>query len=131
VPPEAAGLPSTPRRRTPGLRREELATLAGVSAEYIVRLEQGRAAHPIPAGPVRHGPGPTAVGNETGHMFHLAGVTPPDDKLCDLRRTLDRFPAARDSDLYGVVFTVEPGAQDASRLDLLRVTGTQSFASAG
>ncbi|MGC5032780.1 helix-turn-helix domain-containing protein [Micromonospora sp. DT229] len=40
---EDAGLPSTGHRRVPGLRREELATLAGVSVDYIVRLEQGRA----------------------------------------------------------------------------------------
>lgn len=40
---EDAGLPSTGQRRVPGLRREELAMLAGVSVDYIVRLEQGRA----------------------------------------------------------------------------------------
>ncbi|MBB5915681.1 transcriptional regulator with XRE-family HTH domain [Nocardia transvalensis] len=40
------GLPSGTRRRTPGLRRAELATLAGVSAEYLARLEQGRDRHP-------------------------------------------------------------------------------------
>src|SRR3954471_8947846 len=34
------------RRRVPGLRREELAMLAGVSADYYVRLEQGRDQHP-------------------------------------------------------------------------------------
>ncbi|MEU6349769.1 helix-turn-helix transcriptional regulator [Streptomyces sp. NPDC047072] len=39
---EQAGLPSTGLRRVPGLRREELAALAGVSVDYIVRLEQGR-----------------------------------------------------------------------------------------
>jgi transcriptional regulator with XRE-family HTH domain len=44
--PEEAGLPAGPGRRAPGLRREELAALAGVSVEYIVRLEQGRAQHP-------------------------------------------------------------------------------------
>jgi hypothetical protein len=37
---------------------------------------------------------------------------------------------APDSELYIVVFTVEPGTEDASRLDLLRVTGTQNFADA-
>lgn len=46
--PEEAGLPAGPGRRAPGLRREELAALAGVSVEYIVRLEQGRAQHPSP-----------------------------------------------------------------------------------
>ncbi|NDK31799.1 helix-turn-helix domain-containing protein [Nesterenkonia haasae] len=43
VSPEGAGLPSIGHRRVPGLRREELAMLAGVSVDYIVRLEQGRA----------------------------------------------------------------------------------------
>ena len=47
--PEEAGFPSgQPGRRAPGLRREELAALAGVSVEYLVRLEQGRARHPSP-----------------------------------------------------------------------------------
>jgi transcriptional regulator with XRE-family HTH domain len=46
--PEAAGLPLFGRRRTPGLRREELATLAGVSIDYLVRLEQGRDTNPSP-----------------------------------------------------------------------------------
>lgn len=43
VSPQDVGLPSTGHRRVPGLRREELAMLAGVSVDYIVRLEQGRA----------------------------------------------------------------------------------------
>ncbi|MGQ0776095.1 MAG: helix-turn-helix transcriptional regulator [Pseudonocardiales bacterium] len=46
VRPADVGLPEGPRRRTPGLRRAELATLAGVSVEYITRLEQGRDTHP-------------------------------------------------------------------------------------
>ena len=46
VTPVAVGLPSGTRRRTPGLRRAELATLAGVSVEYLIRLEQGRDRHP-------------------------------------------------------------------------------------
>ncbi|WP_344191906.1 helix-turn-helix transcriptional regulator, partial [Acrocarpospora corrugata] len=44
--PQDVGLPSGPRRRTPGLRREEVAVLAYVSTEYYVRLEQGRAPRP-------------------------------------------------------------------------------------
>ena len=46
VRPEDVGLPGGERRRVPGLRREELALLAGVSADYYVRLEQGRDRHP-------------------------------------------------------------------------------------
>ncbi|MFE9679613.1 helix-turn-helix transcriptional regulator [Streptomyces sp. NPDC006259] len=40
--PEEVGLPSYGRRRVPGLRREEVAQLAGVSVDYYIRLEQGR-----------------------------------------------------------------------------------------
>ena len=43
VSPDDRGLPVSDRRRVPGLRREELALLAGVSVDYYVRLEQGRA----------------------------------------------------------------------------------------
>ncbi|WP_145735859.1 helix-turn-helix domain-containing protein [Saccharopolyspora dendranthemae] len=46
VSPERVGLPSGSRRRTPGLRRAELATLAGISVEYLTRLEQGRDKRP-------------------------------------------------------------------------------------
>lgn len=48
--PREVGLPAGPgRRQTPGLRREELAALAGVSVDYYIRLEQGRDTHPGPA----------------------------------------------------------------------------------
>ncbi|QQM38649.1 helix-turn-helix transcriptional regulator [Streptomyces liliifuscus] len=50
VSPEEVGLKAGPgMRRTPGLRREELATLAGVSIDYYARLERGRESHPSPA----------------------------------------------------------------------------------
>jgi transcriptional regulator with XRE-family HTH domain len=42
IQPAEVGLPAYGRRRVPGLRREELAQLAGVSVDYYVRLEQGR-----------------------------------------------------------------------------------------
>ncbi|MFD7445983.1 helix-turn-helix domain-containing protein [Streptomyces sp. NPDC059909] len=48
VTPAEVGLPAGARRRTPGLRRAELATLAGVSVEYVTRLEQGRDRRPSP-----------------------------------------------------------------------------------
>ncbi|AEK42358.1 helix-turn-helix domain-containing protein [Amycolatopsis mediterranei S699] len=44
--PESVGVPVGRRRRAEGLRREELATLAGISADYLTRLEQGRATAP-------------------------------------------------------------------------------------
>ncbi|MGP4044028.1 helix-turn-helix domain-containing protein [Streptomyces sp. 2A115] len=44
--PEDLGMPAGARRRVAGLRREEVAQLAGVSTDYYVRLEQGRERHP-------------------------------------------------------------------------------------
>src|ERR1700722_20018419 len=44
--PGAAGVPGQGNRRVPGLRREEVAFLAGVSSDYYIRLEQGRDRHP-------------------------------------------------------------------------------------
>lgn len=46
VQPGAVGIPDLGNRRVPGLRREEVAFLAGVSSDYYVRLEQGRDRHP-------------------------------------------------------------------------------------
>jgi transcriptional regulator with XRE-family HTH domain len=48
ISPESAGVPHIGRRRVPGLRRDELSLLAGVSTDYYVRLEQGRDRHPSP-----------------------------------------------------------------------------------
>jgi transcriptional regulator with XRE-family HTH domain len=46
VTPDSVGLPQLGVRRVPGLRREEVAMLAGISADYYLRLEQGRDRHP-------------------------------------------------------------------------------------
>lgn len=46
VQPADVGLRPGTRRRTPGLRREEIAHLAGMSVDYYIRLEQGRGPHP-------------------------------------------------------------------------------------
>ncbi|WP_225632696.1 helix-turn-helix transcriptional regulator [Streptomyces solaniscabiei] len=46
VDPAAVGIPTDSRRRVEGLRREEVAHLSGVSVDYYVRLEQGRATQP-------------------------------------------------------------------------------------
>jgi len=72
--PEDVGLPSGPRRRTPGLRREEVAVLAHISTEYYVRLEQGRA--PRPSGDVLAGiAGALRLSEaEADHLHVLAGT---------------------------------------------------------
>ncbi|MBB3674777.1 helix-turn-helix domain-containing protein [Modestobacter versicolor] len=46
VTPQQAGVPDVGVRRVPGLRREEVAMLAGISADYYLRLERGRDRHP-------------------------------------------------------------------------------------
>ena len=48
VTPEQAGIPAGGKRRVPGLRREEVAMLAGISADYYLRLERGRDKNPSP-----------------------------------------------------------------------------------
>jgi transcriptional regulator with XRE-family HTH domain len=74
--PQDLGLPSGPRRRTPGLRREEIAVLAHISTEYYVRLEQGRA--PRPSGEVLAGiSGALRLTDaESDHLHLLAGTAP-------------------------------------------------------
>ncbi|MEU8517681.1 helix-turn-helix transcriptional regulator [Kitasatospora sp. NPDC048722] len=74
--PQDLGLPCGPRRRTPGLRREEVAVLAHISTEYYVRLEQGRAPRPSSevlagiAGALR------LTDGESDHLHVLAGTAP-------------------------------------------------------
>lgn len=74
--PRDVGLPAGPRRRTPGLRREEVAVLAHISTEYYVRLEQGRA--PRPSGEVLAGIAAALrlTDAESGHLHVLAGTAP-------------------------------------------------------
>jgi transcriptional regulator with XRE-family HTH domain len=74
--PEDVGQPSGPRRRTPGLRREEVAVLAHISTEYYVRLEQGRA--PRPSGEVLAGIAAALrlTDAESDHLHVLAGTAP-------------------------------------------------------
>jgi transcriptional regulator with XRE-family HTH domain len=76
ITPAEVGLPAGPRRRTLGLRREEVAQLAFISTEYYTRLEQARAPHPsreVLAGLAR---ALRLSDAERDHLHHLAG-TPP------------------------------------------------------
>ncbi|MBL7253113.1 helix-turn-helix transcriptional regulator [Paractinoplanes lichenicola] len=98
--PEDVGLPRGPRRRTTGLRREEVAALAGMSADYYGRIEQQRG--PVPSGPIlaalaralQLSPG------ERDHVFALGGHSAPrqggDDSRPSptMRRIIERFPDA-------------------------------------
>jgi transcriptional regulator with XRE-family HTH domain len=74
--PQDVGLPPGPRRRTPGLRREEVAVLAHISTEYYTRLEQGRA--PRPSGEVLAGIADALrlTDAESEHLHLVAGTAP-------------------------------------------------------
>jgi len=77
VAPAAAGLPAGGHRRAAGLRREELALLAGISVDYVTRLEQGRAT--APSGQVVEALARALrlAAGEREHLFTLAGLAPP------------------------------------------------------
>ncbi|MFJ4715674.1 helix-turn-helix transcriptional regulator [Streptomyces sp. NPDC088785] len=77
VTPDQAGLPAGGRRRAPGLRREELSHLAGISADYIVRLEQGRAHHPSVRIVEALARALRLESSEREHLFRLAGLAVP------------------------------------------------------
>lgn len=75
--PADVGLAEGPRRRTAGLRREEVAMLAGMSTDYVVRLEQGRSAQPSAQMLSALARALRLTEDERDHLYHLAGVTPP------------------------------------------------------
>lgn len=80
IAPEAAGLPSGRDRRAKGLRREELAELAGISVDYVVRLEQGRATTPSAQVVAALARALRLTGAERDHLHRLAGLVPPSDR---------------------------------------------------
>jgi transcriptional regulator with XRE-family HTH domain len=103
ISPEEAGLPQGGRRRTPGLRREEVAQLAGVGVTWYTWLEQGRdikASDQVLdaiAGTLRLDP------HERAHMFTLAGSPQPvqesecralSPQMHTILRQLEPLPAA-------------------------------------
>ncbi|GAA1550587.1 helix-turn-helix transcriptional regulator [Kribbella hippodromi] len=77
VTPEQVGLAVGGRRRAPGLRREELAQLAGLSVDYIVRLEQGRAESPSVQVLSALARALRLSDAERNHLFVLAGEVEP------------------------------------------------------
>lgn len=69
--PAEVGLPIGSRRRTPGLRRSEVAALAGVSVEYVTRLEQGRDRRPSPQVLSALADGLRLTTSERTHLYRL------------------------------------------------------------
>lgn len=77
ISPERAGLHAGARRRVPGLRREELAQLAHVSVDYVVRLEQGRIGRPSDDILEELARALLLDGTERRHLFRLAAASEP------------------------------------------------------
>lgn len=75
--PEEAGLPGAGRRRTPGLRRDEVAALANMSTVYYERLEQGRGAQPSAAMLTAVARALRLDDEERDHLLRLAGHAAP------------------------------------------------------
>jgi transcriptional regulator with XRE-family HTH domain len=95
--PADVGLPAGGRRRAAGLRREEVAGVAGVSVDYLTRLEQGRADSPSPSVLDALARTLRLTGAERAHLFRLAGQAEPGDGRIDrhltpgVQRVLDRL----------------------------------------
>ncbi|WP_165068116.1 helix-turn-helix transcriptional regulator [Marisediminicola senii] len=106
VNPADVGLPAGGGRRTSGLRREELAALAGISVDYIVRLEQGRAVNPSPQLLRALAIALRLSDSERDHLYRVAGAAPPSADVVPqhispgVQRIVDRL-----SDVPMAVFT--------------------------
>ncbi|MBO9556259.1 helix-turn-helix transcriptional regulator [Cellulomonas sp.] len=89
VSPERAGVVAHGRRRVPGLRREEVAMLAGISADYYLRLERGRDRNPSPQ--VLDA---LARVLELSHVErdYLHGLAQPEPRARRPRRRVERVP---------------------------------------
>ncbi|MGW2517323.1 helix-turn-helix transcriptional regulator [Streptomyces sp. NPDC001617] len=90
ITPADVGLPSGPRRRTPGLRREEVAQLAYMSTEYYARLEQARAPRPSREVLAQLARALRLSDAERGHLHDLAGTPqgPPAGPSREVRQSL-------------------------------------------
>jgi transcriptional regulator with XRE-family HTH domain len=95
--PETVGVPAGGRRRAAGLRREELAGLAGISVDYLTRLEQGRATSPSSQVVEALARGLRLSDAERELLFRLAGLVAPGRDVVSARitpsvqRLLDRL----------------------------------------
>jgi transcriptional regulator with XRE-family HTH domain len=120
VRPEDVGLVAGGRRRVAGLRREELAMLAGISAEYYLRLERGRAQNPSPQvlGALARALG--LDGRATRHLHQLGSPsirTRTDRRIIPegLDELIDQFPTpAILANRYQDVLAANPVAQALS-----------------
>lgn len=95
--PEDVGMPGGPRRRTSGLRREEVASLAMISTDYYCRMEQRRAPQPSVAVVASLAKALRLSPDERDHLFRLAGHNAPartpvgNEVSAAMMRILDRL----------------------------------------
>src|SRR5206468_8623628 len=75
IQPESLGLPNHGRRRSPGLRRLDLAARAGISVEYLTRMEQGRDRNPSVAVVNALADALSLDQAERNHLRYLAKIT--------------------------------------------------------
>jgi transcriptional regulator with XRE-family HTH domain len=75
--PNDVGLPSAGIRRTPGLRRQEVAQLAGLSVDYYIRLEQSRGANPSRQVLAALARALLLTADEREYLYRIAGQQPP------------------------------------------------------
>lgn len=83
APPDRPGGTRTSHRRVPGLRRQELSEVAGISVEYYTRLEQGRAPRPSRGVLAALARAFSLSDVERVHLFRLAGELPPEPDAPD------------------------------------------------
>lgn len=111
--PEDIGLPRGQRRRTEGLRREEVAVLSHMSTDYYARLERARGPHPSEQMIASIAQGLHLSHQEREHLYRLAGHTPP-----------SRGEAREEHIAPGLlVYTAVPGSESYEKLQLLSVIG--------
>ncbi|GGF17494.1 helix-turn-helix domain-containing protein [Subtercola lobariae] len=92
VTPETVGLPVLKARRVPGLRREEVAMLSGISAEYYLRLEQGRDRNP--SGQVLRSIARVLQLEDESYLLQLAAEHPPRLKARRSQPKAESVPAS-------------------------------------
>jgi transcriptional regulator with XRE-family HTH domain len=146
--PSDVGLPAGLRRRVVGLRREEVAQLANLSVDYLVRLEQARGPNPSGAVLVALARALRLTDDERDHLFHLAGTAPPEpresertaaESVASLKAVAAKYP--NDPGVGRLVAELLAGSaifarlwhdeRVADALGLLRVVGLQSMAADG
>jgi transcriptional regulator with XRE-family HTH domain len=99
LPPESMGFGAGGRRRVPGLRREEIASVAGLSVDYYARLEQGRERHPSAQVLDALSAALRLDADARLHLFRVAGAIPGNDHAPspervspELLRLMDMWP---------------------------------------